>query len=191
MRFYMCHVFFVILFTIATLTFFGIDSANAQESSSPLHFSGGIYWVRNLFEAGGGIAGEIDVSYNFNKYAIQGDYRIAIGRSEGFWDFNAGSLGGRYFLLEGNISPYFGAGLSVMGLEQVVLSETRKKIGVGIFGSIGIETARKSKHRYKLQIRLDSPLFVHEDRVSLGDEDLISDNFVPITIGFSYIRAFP
>ena len=184
--------FFMVLFAIGATPSFATDAADAEKPPASLHFSGGAYWVRNLSESGGGIAGEIDVSYHFNRrYAIHGDARIAIGRAEGFWGFRGGSLGGRYFLWTGSISPYFGAGLSVMRLEQVVLSQEKRRLGVGVFGAIGIETRRQSKNRYKVQIRLDTPFFLLEDKVSLLDEDLISDSFLPITVGIIWTRVFP
>lgn len=189
----------VVVLTVLTLFVvfsIGIGSANAQNLPSSLHAFLGVHIVRDLVDGGGGIAGDLDLSYNFNRFAITGDARSAIGLSDSIWAFRAGSIGARYYLLEGGFSPYVGAGLSVMQLEQTILLVSQDNIGPGIFGSIGIETGRKSKNRFRLQIRIDRPFFVSQEVIVpegvtyTGEGNVWDGTFAPITIGLGYTRTF-
>lgn len=188
----------LVILTLFVVFSIGIGSANAQDLVLPsfLRAFGGVYFIRDLVDGGGGIAGDLDISYNFNRYAITGAYRGAIGISDSIWGFRSGSIGARYYLSDGSFSPYVGAGLSVMQLDQTVLLVSQENIGPGIYGSIGIETGRKSKSGFRLSIRFDRPFFISQEVIVpegvtyTGEGNVWDGTFAPITIGFGYTRTF-
>ncbi len=186
--------------------------ANSKQFTlSRLRFSVGVLGVR-INEASvniqDGIGVEGGVSYDFNRFAVIADYRLAMSL-KGFeaeteaeteldfsplWIFQSGSLGARVYLIQKGFSPYIGGGVSVIWMSRKLILIDEDKLGPGIYGVIGIDTGRFSKSGLKLELRIDKPFSTFENEVSVLDEliDIEWDQktFTPVSLGIYYSKQF-
>ena len=116
-------------------------------------------------EAGyGGIGGgsEFGVSYTKPTYAVGVEARRTVATFLLLTniDMLSVSIGGRA-CLNTNVSPYIGGGLSINYAKGVVIFEEVENLVVpGVYGVVGIEVQHFSKHRLKLELRVDRMLEV-------------------------------
>lgn len=161
-----------------------------------------VIFPTSFFDVGGAL-GTIDSSSNedFFSIAIVGigwsidklSYSVDMaGRFSGqnTTRFNSMSVGGRYYFRKRNRSVYVGGGLGVMHTEYRVTSgalfweyttDYEEKLGMGVYGVLGIEFLRSAHNRLTLDLRVDRPFF------KLSHRDVM-----PITLGitFSTSRLF-
>lgn len=121
--------------------------------------------------------------------------------------FYSASIGGRYFFMKQNVSPYMGGGLGMMftkykttiktpnspdnALEAIAIIFTagqslwdyniysEETDGIGAYGVLGIEFLRFSRGRLNLELRVDRPFF-----------KLPTQDVMPITLGITGCWSF-
>lgn len=158
---------------------------------------------------------EIGFSFYGLSYAVDVEFQVAwretefrsLGRRDqskrkDYFHFYSTSVGGRYFFMEQNVSPYVGGGLGMMftkyettiktpnspdnALEAIAVIftagqslwdydvHTEETAGIGTYGVLGIEFLRFSRGRLKIELRVDRPFF-----------KLPSRDVMPITVGIA------
>lgn len=106
------------------------------------------------------------------------------------------SLGGRYFFLDGNISPFVGGGMEWLIVNAEGSDDGRSTSisgnGLAAFAEVGVEFLRFHDSRLTLDLRLELPVFEFEvDEWSDGDylmgESVHDTTYVtPITVALTY-----
>jgi hypothetical protein len=113
--------------------------------------------------AGYGAYGRIH--YEARRYAIGADLRIAgSDRSEHDIVMTGISLGGRYFLSDGDVTGFVGGGAGILwlSLEDVSSTGTSQQLrgsGLAGFGEVGVEFLRLHETRFDILLRLEAPGF--------------------------------
>ena len=125
------------------------------------HWHLGVYLAGVAGDHGGlGVGGEAGVSYVTPTYAVGFQLRetavTAIFSSTDIW---SASIGGLVFLNR-YISPYMGGGFSMNEINESAwttwdTTEEKSSVGPGVYGVVGIEVPHFSKHRFKLEMRVD------------------------------------
>lgn len=109
--------------------------------------------------------------YEAAHYAIGGDLRLG-GTDQTQRDAHlAGlSLGGRYFLLEGDVTPFVGGGAGILWLtlEDRRALVTYRGSGLAGFGEAGVEFLRLHETRFDILLRIDVPAFELEESSAGG-----------------------
>ena len=149
-------------------------------------FDGGAFGTlsnpsNEAFFFGAGIGWSIDrLSYSVD---MTGRLSSADARNLNFY-FHSMSVGGRYYFRKRNRSVYIGGGLGVMYAEYRLTSGAlfwehttyyEKKLGMGVYGVLGIEFLRSARNRLTLDLRVDRPFF-----------QLSRREVVPITFGITF-----
>lgn len=134
-----------------------------------------------VFFFGAGFGLSIDrLSYSVD---ITGRLSSADTRNRNFY-FHSMSVGGRSYLRKRNRSVYIGGGLGMMYTEYSQTSGVlfwehtthyQEKLGMGVYGVLGIEFLRSSHNRLTLELRVDRPFFTLESR-----------DVMPITLGVTF-----
>ncbi len=169
--------------------------------SSPLLMKAGAFTavalVRNVLASSG-----VEIGFSFDKlsYAVDIEGRFARKKTEfhlsdrkNYFHFYSFSVGGRYFFMKQNISPYIGGGLGVMSIKyettvrtevgfseffSVILTSydydvhSEAAVGIGAYGVLGVEFPRFARGRSRIEFRVDRPFF-----------RLPSQDVMPITVG--------
>lgn len=115
--------------------------------------------------SGAGI--ELPGFYETPRMALGGSLRVALtGGSESSGKeatFGSLTIGGRYFLTGGDVSPYLGGG---MGFDWIRIAQREgasyfegKSEGFGAFAEAGVEMLRLHRTRFLLGLRVDVPFF--------------------------------
>lgn len=120
----------------------------------------------------------LGIGYETPTIAAQADLRLSFtdndtNKTTGEWV--SLSVGGRYFLSDTNISPFFGAGVGLNwgsfkapegnnGNEYSLYTDTHKLSALGLYGEVGVEMLRQHRSRLVFSVRLDLPLGKVEGR---------------------------
>lgn len=123
-------------------------------------------------------------SFETQDFGVVGDLRL-VGGSPGDDTavlFGAG-VGGRWFLSNGNWSPFLGAGLGWLVLDVDAPGHFNGgQNGLGTWVEVGVETLRFYETRLSLDLRVELPFYELEHHFNSSDRSY----YVPITFGVSY-----
>src|SRR5690606_4419321 len=122
-------------------------------------------------------------SFETADFGVLGDLRFAGGSpgddSAAF--FSAG-VGGRWFLVDTNWSPYLGVGLGFTALDVQERGEFNGGLsGLGAWGEVGVEFLRFYETRLSVDLRLEAPLFELENEAETRRR-----YYLPVTFGVTY-----
>ncbi|WP_373047071.1 hypothetical protein [Vulgatibacter sp.] len=115
--------------------------------------------------------------FESEDFAALSDLRFAAGSNDGDEAaFFAFGVGGRWFFLPTNVTPFLGGGVGWSAFEVEDGDYNGSKTGLGAFVEVGIEALRLYESRLSLDVRAELPFY-----------DLPGDKYyVPLTVGASY-----
>ena len=106
-------------------------------------------------------------------------------RDDSEYSFASLSLGARYFMSEGDFSPFVGGGVELLYLNV----NQADGGGLGAYGEVGVEMLRLHGSRFTASLRVEAPFFGLEGTRYDGygpTPDPIQRYDVPITLGLGY-----
>jgi hypothetical protein len=132
------------------------------------------------------------------RFGSQGDYNAE--RSANYSGF---SVGGRYFLSDGNTGAFVGGGLTYSSIEldrnEPDRYESLDGSGIGAYGEVGVELLRLHSSRLAFDLRFETPFYqLAENGYSPTVYDSATDSYVsqprsdeksyvvPIMVGLAY-----
>lgn len=138
---------------------------------------------------------DLHTGYESIRWGIGTDLRFGGFDNGGFGDGKFGhiswSMGGKYFFLPSDISPYAGGGLQLayLHIENVTFDAEQDTYdsfeagqgGLGSYLEAGVEFLRLHQTRFAVDLRLDIPFFSLKD-----DRDNEKYYAAPLTIGLLY-----
>lgn len=122
--------------------------------------------------AGYGVFGQL--MYETESYGVGVELRGG-GSNEGDASLVGVGVGGRYFLFDGDITPYIGGGLGVLWISYQDASDAPddyyypEHVGSGLAANVdlGVEFLRLHSARFDVHLRMDVPIF----EASIDDQD--------------------
>ena len=154
------------------------------------------------------LASGVEIGFSVDKLSYSVDIKGRFARKDtgyqkdrkDYFRFFSPSIGGRYFFMKQNISPYIGGGLGAVSIKYETTVKTyvspegdfeeileaffgpsydydihiEEAVGVGMYGVLGVELPRFARSRLKIEFRVDRPFF-----------KLPSQNVMPITLGIT------
>jgi opacity protein-like surface antigen len=149
-----------------------VTNVLSQEARTPLQkqgrpgFAGGIIGVTPAGIASGvGAGAELGMVYESDRFALSLHGRLAGGGSgsdTSFTYFNLG-VGARYFLSDGDFSPYVGGGTGFSAYQASTSGNSWGGTGLNLYGELGIEGFRTHRVSMIAGLRADAPLFALAD----------------------------
>jgi len=97
-------------------------------------------------------------------------------------------VGGRWFLTDGNVSPFLGVGLgwTALGVEEHAGFDGDEG-GAGAWVELGFEALRFYETRLSVDLRAELPFFELDDDSFWSKDPGRRSYYVPITLGVSYL----
>jgi hypothetical protein len=166
----------------------GEETREYQKKPGEFLWGGGLMGVYGAGSSVGVQPGiDIRAGYETEKYGIGLDLRFGTGsddHDDKSMDYVAFGIGGRYFLSDGNIGPFFGGGLTWSGID--VRSDDLGNgygvsgSGMGAYGEVGVEFLRLHSSRLTFDLRFETPFYQLEtDRYSYNSYyDAATDSYV-------------
>lgn len=149
-----------------------VSNVLSQEARTPLQkqgrpgFAGGIIGVTPAgIPSGVGAGAELGMVYEADRFALSLHGRLAGGGSgsdTSFMYFNLG-VGARYFLSDGDFTPYIGGGTGFSAYSANTSSNNWGGSGLNLYGEAGIEAFRTHRVSMIAGLRADAPLFAMAD----------------------------
>ena len=181
------------------------ETRRYRKKSGEFKVGGGVIGTA-LAGSGGGIQPgfSLRADYETPSYGVGADLRYASGGDNYEGDggsYAALSVGGRYFLMDGDVAPFVGTGLSWSGIDvrSTDLEPNRPYSGggsgVGVYGEVGLEVLRLHSSRLALDLRAEAPLYqmteesypvYNQESGSYSEPQKTSHYVVPITFGLVY-----
>ena len=149
-----------------------VTNVLSQEARTPLQkqgrpgFAGGIIGVTPAgIPAAVGAGAELGMVYESDRFALSLHGRLAGGNSgteTSFMYFNLG-VGARYFLTDGDFSPFVGGGTGFSALSAHTDTNSWGGNGLNLYGEAGVEAFRTHRVSMIAGLRADAPLFAMAD----------------------------
>jgi hypothetical protein len=140
------------------------DEARVQrKKSGSTHFAIGLIGVMPPLSSFGAPAPgiDLDLSYESQNFSINGGLRGGgtAGQDTTHVGYFALTVGGRYFVGDGDVSPYIGGGIAWTALSARTDTFDGDNSGLGAYGEVGVQALRTHRTHLTLGLRADLPFY--------------------------------